>query len=171
MECDVIHVKRRTCCPGFSCSCCAQNDGMGVTPATRIQICGPYHGSDSPPETTHTRHHRSNTRQTDTLSATQDLLGHANRVQPYPQTATGSLESQESILPASPLPSVRRGGPSSPRASVIDGRDLATVTTTACGRSSLFSANIVSWAPCNHICFLACQPVSLLEDNTPHCLM
>lgn len=106
---------------------------MGMTPATRVQICGAYHGPDSSSETTHTRHHRGTPGgDIDSFSATQGLVGHANRVQPYPQTATGY--SRDSILLGGesslsvPL-WARRRGPSPPRASVIDGRDLATVST------------------------------------------
>lgn len=125
----MIHVKRRLglAVPVFPAA------QMGTTPATRIQIYGPYHGPDSPPETTPTRHHRSSPRRIQ-FPATQVLIGHANRVQPYPQTATGYPKT--SMVPPLFL-SVRRGGPSPPRASVIDGQGLATVTT-ACGALSLF---------------------------------
>lgn len=132
---------------------------MGMTPAARIQIYGPYHGPDSPPETTPTRHHRSSPRRIH-FSATQVLVGHANRVQPYPQTATGYPKTSISMLPPLFL-SVRRGGPSPPRASVIDGQDLATAHhRRAEPESVLFSAIDASWAPVSSICLLTCQPVS-----------
>lgn len=139
---------------------------VGMTPANRIQIYGAYHGPDSPPETSPTRHHRSTPRRIH-FPATQVLIGHANRVQPYPQTATGypktpSLLACESFLFPPP---VRRGGPSLPRASVIDGQDLATVLLTACGRPKSISLLLLSpcawwWWWCSHRLPVS-SPVSL----------
>lgn len=132
---------------------------MGPSPAIRTQICGAYHSSDSPAETTHTRHHRG-TPGTFTLAAAQVFLGHANRVQPYPQTATGypksspsgceSCESSASLpdlFPYLRLSSVRRNrGPSLAGASLIDHQDLATVNM-AIGRRPRVCFSIIVIVP------------------------
>lgn len=103
-----------------------------MTPATRIQIYGPYHGPDSPPETTPTRHHRSTPRRIHfpaTQVLTSAMLTESSPIRrPPPDIPRLDLACPASMYSFSPLlPSVRRGGPSPPRASVIDGQDLATV--------------------------------------------
>lgn len=165
----MIYVKRGPgpAVPGFAAA------QIGMTPATRIQICGPYHGSDSLSETTHTRHHRS-TPGTDTLfrprKTSSAMLTESSPIRrPPPDLPSLHLACLRVLI--SPSPSVSRGGPPPPRASVIDGRDLATVST-ARGRPKSISTIVVSWAgscTCVVECYVFPQPVSApREGHTPH---
>lgn len=57
-KCNVMHVgaRQRAAVP---VTCTPNPEEERSDPGSRVQICGPHHGSDSPPETTLTRHHRS----------------------------------------------------------------------------------------------------------------
>jgi len=106
---------------------------MGMAPATRIQICGAYQGSDSPAETTHTRHHRSTPGHTHfrPRKTSSAMLTESSPIRrPPPDIPPLDL----TVSPSSPRSRISLRlfcasacGPSLAGASVIDGQDLATV--------------------------------------------